>query len=83
MSDKSVKKWIACFRTGHENLVDDPRPDQANTVITVDLIVQVDDLLRSDCHVTQRMLAEKVDVSVRTLWTIVHERFRCRKVCAH
>ncbi|CAL1265198.1 unnamed protein product, partial [Larinioides sclopetarius] len=38
VSDKSVRKWSACFRAGNESLVDDPRPGQANTVITADAI---------------------------------------------
>ena len=45
-------------------MVDDSRPDQANTIIMVDLIDKVEDVVRSDCHVTLRMLEEKVDVSV-------------------
>ena len=61
-------------------MVDDPRPRQANKVITVELIDKVDDLVRSDCHVTLRILAEIVDVSIGTVWTIVQERLRCRKV---
>ena len=63
MSDKSVKKWSVNFRVGRESLVDDPRPGQVKTVITVDLIVKMDDLVRSDCHATLRMLAKEVDVN--------------------
>ena len=48
-------------------MIDDPRLGQANTVITVDLIHKVDDLVRSDFHVTLRMLTEKVDVRVGTM----------------
>ena len=53
----SVKNWSPCFRTGRESLVDDPRLGQGNAVITVDLIDKVDDLVRSDCHVSLRMLS--------------------------
>ncbi|GFY37525.1 uncharacterized protein TNIN_190201 [Trichonephila inaurata madagascariensis] len=42
----------------------------------------MDDLVRSDRCVTLRMLALKVDVSYGTVWTIVHDRLRFRKVCA-
>ena len=57
-------------------MADNPRPDQANTVITADLIDKEDDLVKSDCHVTLRKLAAKVDGSVGTVWTIVHDRLR-------
>ncbi|KAF8791752.1 UNC93-like protein like [Argiope bruennichi] len=67
---------------GCESLVDDPRPGQANRIIAADLIDKVDDLVRSDQNVTLRMLAVKVDVSIGTVWTIVHDRLRYRKVCA-
>ena len=63
MLDKSVKKWSAHFRAGHESLVDDPRQGQANTFIMANLIDKVDDLERSDCLVTLRILAIKMDVS--------------------
>ncbi|GFW98758.1 histone-lysine N-methyltransferase SETMAR [Trichonephila clavipes] len=82
VSDKSVRKWSALFRAGRESVGDDQRPGQANTVITSDLIDKVDDLVRSDRRVTLRMLALKVDVSYGTVWTIVHDRLRFRKVCA-
>ena len=79
----SVKKWSTRFRTGLESLVDYPRLGQVNTVITIDLIHKADGLLGNDCHVKWRMLAEKVNVSIGTVWTIVHERLRYRKVCEH
>ena len=74
--DKSIKIWNVRFRAGRECLVDNLRLDQGSTVITVDLIQKLDDLVRSDCNVTLRMLAEKSDASVRTVWTIVHDRLR-------
>ena len=83
MSDESVKKWSACFRAGRESLVDDPRLDRTNSVITADLIGKVDDLVRCDCHVILRMLVEKMDVSFLTVFTIVHDRLRNRKVCGN
>ncbi|KAF8770305.1 Protein GVQW3 like protein [Argiope bruennichi] len=77
VSDKLVRKWSVRFR---ESLVDDPRPGQANTVTTADLIDKVDDLVRSDRRVTLRILAVKVDVSVGKVWTIVQDRLHYRKV---
>ena len=52
-------------------MVDDSRPGQANTVITADLIDEVDDFLKSYSHVTLQMLAAKVDVGVETVWATV------------
>ncbi|GFW68102.1 hypothetical protein TNCV_1879841 [Trichonephila clavipes] len=82
MRQSSVRKWSARFRVGRESVGDDQRLGQANTVITSDLIDKVDDLVRSDRRVTLRMLALKVDVSYGTVWTIVRDRLRFRKVCA-
>ncbi|GFU10221.1 histone-lysine N-methyltransferase SETMAR [Trichonephila clavipes] len=61
---------------------DHQRQGQSNTAITSDLIDKVDDLVRSDLRVTLRMLALKVDVSYGTVWTIVQDRLRFRKVFA-
>ncbi|GFS68706.1 histone-lysine N-methyltransferase SETMAR [Trichonephila clavipes] len=81
VSDKSVRKWRANFRGSRESVGDDQRPGQANTVITSDLLDKVYDLVRSDRRVTLRMLVLKVDASYGTVWTIVHDRVRFRKVC--
>ena len=59
-----MKKWSDHFHAGRENLNDDPRSGQANTVIMADLIDKVEDLVRSYCDVTFRMFAAKVDVIV-------------------
>ena len=83
VSDNSVRKWSIRFHASRESLADDPRPGQANKVITADLINKVDDLVGSDSRVTLRLLAAKVDVSVGTMRTIVHGRLRSRKLCAH
>ena len=83
VSDKSVRKWSACYREGQESLRNDPRPGQANKVITAELIDKVNDLVRSDWRVTMRMLAVMVGASVGIVGTIVHDRLGYRKVCTH
>lgn len=82
VSDRSAKKCSTRFCAWHESLVDDPRQDQVNTVITADITDKVDDLLRSDRCVTLCMLVFNVDVNVQTLWTIDHERLHYQKMCA-
>ncbi|GFY47097.1 HTH_48 domain-containing protein [Trichonephila inaurata madagascariensis] len=82
VSDKSVRKWSASFRADRESVGGDQSPGQVNTVTTSYLIDKVDDLVRSNRRFTLRMLALKVDVSYGTVWTIVHDMLRFRKVCA-
>lgn len=82
MSNKFVRKWSACFCASCESLIDDPRPGQANVVITADLIDKVGDPVRSERRVTLRMWVVKVDVSDGTVWTIVHDKLHYLKVCA-
>ncbi|KAF8768423.1 hypothetical protein HNY73_021246 [Argiope bruennichi] len=79
-SEKSVRNGSAHF-CASVSLVYDPRPGQANTVIMVDLIDKLDDLVRNDWCVTLRMLAVKMDVSIGTVWPIVHDRLSNQKVC--
>ena len=69
-----MKKWSVRFRAGPQNLFDDPRQVQTKTLIMIELYNKVDDLVRSVYHVALRINAEKVDVSVETVWTIIHER---------
>ncbi|GFV86721.1 hypothetical protein TNCV_3964511 [Trichonephila clavipes] len=83
----ALQKWtikeqrsVIRFLTAEGRERPENRPDK--TVITSDLIDKVDDLVRSDRRVTLRMFALKVDASYETVWTIVHDRLRFRKVCA-
>ena len=78
---KSVKKWSARFRAGHECLVDVLSPGLIKIVIMDDSIHKVDNLVKSDCHVTLRMLKEKMNISIGIVRIIVHERLRYRKMC--
>ena len=78
-----MKKLNVSFRAGCESFVDDARQGQSSTVFTVHLILRVDDLVRSDCHVTLRMLVEKRDVNVGIVWTFFYEILLYRKLCAH
>ncbi|KAF8782151.1 hypothetical protein HNY73_012476 [Argiope bruennichi] len=80
VSDKSVRKWSARFCADRESLVDDPGPGQETTHSHHGR--QGGRPMRSDRCVTLQMLAVKVDVSVGTAWTIVHDRLRYRKVYA-
>ena len=57
-------------------MVDVSRPGRAKAVITVDLIGEVGNFVRSDCQATITMLAENVNVSFETVQTFVHERLR-------
>ncbi|XP_035208786.1 uncharacterized protein LOC118183378 [Stegodyphus dumicola] len=77
--DLSVGKWSAHFCAGPESVGDDPRPGQANTHHKRSH--RQGGQPRSDRRVTLRMLAVKVDVSHGTVWKIVHNRLRYRKVC--
>ena len=83
VSDKSVRNWSVRLRAGGDSLVHDPRTGQAHKVITAGPIDKVDDLVRSYRHVSLRMVAVKMDISVGTVLTIVHDRLCYQKVCAH
>ncbi|GFX01810.1 hypothetical protein TNCV_1022131 [Trichonephila clavipes] len=78
----SVEHCFRDFLTVFDSLVDDPRAGYVNTVIMADLINKADHQVRRDRRVTLRTLAVKVDVSVGTVWVIVHGMLCYRKVSA-
>lgn len=59
-----MRKWSGHLCKGQQCLSDTTGPDQANMGITDKFIKKVNDLARSDQHVTMKMLAVMVGSSI-------------------
>jgi hypothetical protein len=80
MSKTQVYEWVQKFKNGVRTVEDSPRPGQAHRVITSEMIVAVDDLIRENLRITISAIAMKI--SVCSAHTIVGEELHYRKICA-
>lgn len=70
----TVKKWVAEFKRGRENIEDDPRSGRPMTSTTEENINKVCDLILKDRRLTIREIADTIGISYeRTQNIIVHE----------
>ena len=81
-SISSVKRWIATFKDGEEQILDKPRSGHPCEAVTPKKIAKVEDLVSDNPHISTRELAHEVDISRERLACILHDHLRFRKVCA-
>ena len=61
MSRLRVFEWYKRFKSGHEEVEDDPRSGRPSTTKTDKNIVRVKQMVRSDRRLTIRMIADNLD----------------------
>ena len=83
MSRTQVYTWFTRFKNGRDDLNDDPRPGRPETSNPAELVEKVRGTIAIDANFTVRMLAEELNLSYCTIYTILTEYLGKRKVCAH
>ena len=71
------------FKNGRDDLNDDPRPGRPEASNCAELVEKVREIIASDADFTVRMLAEELNWSYCTIYTILTEDLGKRKVSAH
>ena len=82
MSHTQVYTWFTRFKNGRDDLNDDPRPGRPEASNRAELVEKVREILAIDANFTVRMLAEELNLSYCTIYTILTEDLGKRKVCA-
>ena len=82
MSRTQVYTWFTRFRNGRDDLNDDPRPGRTEASNRAELVEKVREIIAIDANFTVRMLAEELNSSYCTIYTILTEDLGKRKVCA-
>ncbi|GBN67094.1 hypothetical protein AVEN_27679-1 [Araneus ventricosus] len=71
-----IFRWCQRYEVGRVNIRDLPRPGQAHVVTNSATISAVDELIRQDCRITTREIAEG------NVHHIIHKKLGYGKVCA-
>ena len=79
MNQASVFEWHKRFKKGKESVRDDERCGRSKEVRTPELIGQIKNFMDKDRRVSIETIS---DVSVGTVYTIIREELKMRKICA-
>ena len=81
MNRASVFDGHKRFKEGRESVRDNERCGRSKEVITPESIYQIKNFMYKDCCVSIETSAQ-FDVSVGTVYTIIREELKMRKICA-
>ena len=82
MSRIQVYTWFTRFKNGRDDLNDDPRPGRPEASNRAELVEKVREIIAIGANFTVRMLAEELNSSNCTIYTILTGDLGKRKVCA-
>ena len=82
MSRTRIFEWHKRFREGREDVEDDPKSGRPTTSRTNENVECVREKVRSDRHLTVRMIADELSMNSERVWRIITEDLGMRKVCA-
>jgi hypothetical protein len=75
-----VRKWCREFDSGRVNVMDEQRSGRPST--SADLVQDIDAAVQADRCVSVAQLEIRFNLSLGTIWGLVHERLGYRKVCS-
>ena len=81
MNQASVFEWHKRFKEGKESVRDDERCGRSKEVRTSELIGQIKNFMDKDRRVSIETISAQFDVSVGTVYTIIHEELKMQKIC--
>jgi len=82
MKKTAVYKWVKRFSKGRESVTDEERPGWPATSRTEENIAKICQIVRENCRLTVRGIAEQVNIDTETVRKILTEDLDMRKVCA-
>ena len=82
MNRASVFEWNKIFKEGRESVRDDERCGRSKEVRTPELIGQIKNFMDKDRCVSIDIISAQFDISVGSVYTIIHEELKMRKICA-
>jgi transposase len=82
LSHSNVLRWYGRFRDGREDIEDDPRSGRPTECRIDNNVEKISQLLLQNCHFSQRMLADEVNIGKDTVRKTVVEDLRKWKICS-
>jgi len=81
LSRTQVFEWFKRFKGGREKNGDDQRPGHPSTSKTDANIEKVGEIVRRNCCLSIRAVAELINIDKETVQQILHNNFNMKKVC--
>ena len=81
MKRTALHKWYSRYENGYESVMDEQRSGRP-TSITSQKVQEIKELMDKDRRITVREVSQRVDCSVGTVHTIIHENLNMRRLCA-
>ena len=81
MKRTALHKWYSRYENGYESVMDEQRSGRP-TSITSQKVQEIKELLDKDRRITVREVSQRVDCSVGTVHTIIHDNLNMRRLCA-
>jgi hypothetical protein len=82
LNRSNLFRWYSGFRDGRELVENDERGDRPKSTRTEVHIAAVADLVKNDCRIASRMIAEYVNIPKTVVLRILKEDLGKRKLCA-
>ena len=77
---KNVRSWVQQFKEGRTSCENKPKEPRPHTSRSEDMIVQVEEMVMEDRHLTVKQIAANVGISIGSVDTIMHDDLKMRKV---
>ena len=77
MKRTALHKWYLRYENGYESVMDEQR-SRRPTSITLQKVQKIKELLDKDRRTTVREVSQRVDCSVGTVHTIIHDNLNMR-----
>ena len=81
MKRTTLHKWYMRYENGYESVMDEQRSG-CPTSITSQKVQEIKELLDKDRRIVVREVSQRVDCSVGTVHTIIHDNLNMRRLCA-
>ena len=82
LSRSHVFEWHKQFKEGREDVEDDSRSGRPSSSRTADNVERVKQMVRGDCRLTVRMIADELEINRDSVWKIITVDLGMRKICA-
>ena len=82
MSRTRVFEWHKRFREGRTDVEHDERSRRSTISKTTNNIREIENIVRKDCWLTTRLIAERMSIAKETVWQVRHDNLHKTKVCA-
>ena len=77
-----VFEWHKRFHEGRTDVEDDERSRCPTTLKTTNNSREIEKIVREDCRLSIRLIAERMFIDKETMWQVLHENLHMTKVCA-